>query len=671
MKYFFNAVISLMLTLVIVVYMPLMTYFRNVNEFYFVARQLLQSLWPLVLILFGLVFLIFTAAQKFMKSSEFLYKGFKIHVTPLHITILMLIACIWLEGSIFNHGLPQITGEANLYISQKRLLIDTFVWFCLLTAGLLFWRKLAGRAIFICLALSFLFFISLGEAYFKKEPKYTTQTTRHDVITNLAFSPKGNIIIIVADAVSTEAATSIIQKDAQIKDELKGFTLFSNNLGPGDVTIWAIPAILQGSINDNGAPYNIFAERVFNSSTSLIQQFTSSGYNVYVSSLLPRFNIFYDDNYNLAFANQIRSDIPFKLSLPSATKLFFSFIPYIFKEKISCYLARYFVPGSEDVYGGIADEVIYKNYFSIAMNKLDSSRPALNFHHLAGVHSPFITKDEFGNDIPNFYELKVHEAFLLFTNFLKELKSHDLYDDSIIMLIADHGLWNNFDYPLVMFKPRQAQNSFIISDVQFSSAYIVKLLAILDKRPEYLDNFLSELPEERKIFRSRNLLHVIRQHGGLSEVSSEIIEIDHEPPTDILPNKRYYFGAQEYVNRDYIVPLALKNIQNRSGSLITFGGTDNYELGLKLKTLNRHIDLKLEMGIEYHTVDSRKKQVPITINDLVSKTVIFSADDLAADLRLSSNEIVLNNVSLNMNGEIILRISGPNMFHLKSMEFTE
>ena len=126
------------------------------------------------------------------------------------------------------------------------------------------------------------------------------------------------------------------------------------------------------------------------------------------------------------------------------------------------------------------------------------------FIHLEGGHAPF-NFDENLNYIENgTYKQKIHGNLKYVKNFLERLKSNNVYDNSVIVIMADHGYGNtnmaNIFYrmnPLLAIKGIKEKHEVIISDKAISYEDINSALIELIDDKKSMELF-ENIPNMRK-----------------------------------------------------------------------------------------------------------------------------------------------------------------------------
>lgn len=531
-KYFFPGFVSLLTSFVFVLYIPLLTYYLNINEFPFSAKSLIINVLPCFFVVFIATFLVLFLLRKKIPVKQVNFAKYKVSITPAEVFLICIVFLLWLEGNILNIGLPQLTGVTNPFNSTPRLLLDSAVWLVLLVLGGVFWRKIALKLIPISLMLLLVLCIGLTEARINRDKKIV-HPYRQDILKNISFGNKQNTLVIVSDSFPTDIAIEIFNTNPDYAEAFEGFTMLQNNLAAGSGTNYALPTMFRGSIYDKHV-VDFINNALKPNQSSLLDFLLNSDYDVYISSTRGSLNFIHNQSIKALRKN---SDVDINAELCAI--FFVKFAPYGLKSFLEEQILHKNSTSEE------LAEVENLNKFSIIHDdilipalKSRTDRPTFNFHHTWGVHPPYVLDSE-GKTLPKEkqrgsldglkerakYEIK------LFMRLINAMKAEGLYDNSTIIFMADHGdhsLMNGknrpvgklstHDYPLFMFKAPFNQGKLQISNAPFSIAYLPNFIKICIDRPEEIDNFLANLPPLRYQYKSKEYVkHVL----GVNEADYE------------------------------------------------------------------------------------------------------------------------------------------------------
>ena len=116
------------------------------------------------------------------------------------------------------------------------------------------------------------------------------------------FSRQQNVVHIVMDGFQSDLFSEIIDDpaNADLKQELQGFTLFRDNLGVYPYTQMTVPALLSGRLYRNEMPVDDFISDVFKGDTILNAAF-DAGFEVDIAAPIALKNIYSLGKYSHAY----------------------------------------------------------------------------------------------------------------------------------------------------------------------------------------------------------------------------------------------------------------------------------------------------------------------------------------------------------------------------------
>lgn len=535
------------------VFIPLVTYFQNINEFAFTHISLLKAMTPYFVGVFVAVIVLDICLGRIVPSELTFLFGRRVNVSIVQVMLLCMLIGLVCEGIILSYRLPELTWSDGMFSSRTRIFASTTGWAAGVAIVLWKWRFIARR-FSVCAGIPFVMFVAiLGDAMLNSEEKASIKASNQDVLERAAFHSRNNIILIMADALPTHAVEEVVKNNKNIAKKLNGFTLFSNNLGPGKQTAWAVPAILQGQ-SFLGESAEEFFDNVFYARDSLPNRFFSRGYNVYMTSILPRYVAMYSDGVSIAADS---SSIPARIDVITYMELGFRFIPYMVKNRIGRYLWSHLITGtmSDDSVNAARNVDGFKKFRALtAKLSAKSNRPTVHWHHYAGAHHPYIYDRDGKKNPEELYTTKEGlirtSEFILknFIAFLDELRKRGMYDEATIVLHADHGEYHpvryasltSFNTPVLMIKPPGKTDEFSISSASISSVDMVDIVDRLASGAE-LSVITSKLPQERRFLGNDLFVYAVTESDVTKAQISKLDVQWKDKPTQLEPGEKYSF----------------------------------------------------------------------------------------------------------------------------------
>ena len=398
---------------------PLTIYFSNSNDFRITLSELLPYLFAASLISSALISLLIFALNKkgyFRLVALVMGLGLSLYIQFYYF--------VWDYG-IFDGR--EMDWNQHLFPGVFELFGIAFI----AGVSLYFGRRFISPALIL---LSVLF---IGESLISLESYRTynslvesmpdAQDSRLDSV--LELSPERNVIILLLDTLQSDVLEELLNETPELKSKLSGFTYFRNSTGSFPWTHLSTQAILTG------APYQP-AEKLEDYYTRVRDQYVNrlilrnGGLSAYLDSNLI---VEFLEGSSLANHHQV-------------SKLFdvvaFRQVPHFFKPLIfndhAFRLRRIFSESTIeqrdlDALGSIASESF------VGTNSL-----AFKFLHFWGAHPPAGLDENCQlRDVPlrSREGIKAQAACVLrsLTDYLDALRDLDVYDKSLIFLIADHG----------------------------------------------------------------------------------------------------------------------------------------------------------------------------------------------------------------------------------------
>lgn len=568
------------------VYIPAISYLSNVNFYSFSLEQLLLGLlFQFICVAVGLSILLLTVShlQKAVwRKSIYVSPKRKSLVSVFHILLLLVALCIWLEGSPLSRGLPELTGEGNIFTDQLRLIWDSVMWGVVLLLGFIFWRVGAKNFGYLFVGVCLLLGLGMADAVMNQEPRTATEnnTTANEVLDRAAFNPEDNVLIMVLDATSTAVVQDYLAVSPGASAALDGFVLFENNMESATSTQWSLPSIMKGDIFTGGSALE-YQNSLYDAPESLAQKFNAEGYDIFASSTLPSFNRYIISGQDIKSAEVDAIQVPDDLY----NQFLVRFAPYALKNAVNNRAGIYgnvqtttALPGGNlEALKGLQpvnqDEITYRALIG-ASDKRDSATPTFHFHHVNGAHMPY-TVDSQGRPLPaqervSLKGLKEQSSWTLqyVLELLQALKDNDLYDTTTIVLMGDHGdrlsddSRENNAYAIrasLLIKPKGQRGALKKSAAPMSNMYLSELLPVLHREALDLALLTSVLPEERRVLRSNSQIAVYRGDDVTKLSLVDLIPVEQEFEATALQKGTRYALTMLADNPNIAFPLSFEN----------------------------------------------------------------------------------------------------------------
>ncbi len=317
----------------------------------------------------------------------------------------------------------------------------------------------------------------LGGMRNKTEKMATTQNM-------WTYSEEKNVNILLLDYFDSRLLTELLQEDDEVSDilsDFEGFTFFRDTLGCYNLTDYSIPTILTGGLYLGQSTYGEYVNKAYDES-ALMQKLRGEKWNTnfYTTVTLPQGKT----------AKDIDNIAPMHLKPKYKAKFIIDFYGMICFRYFPTPLKRYFYDCYFEVGANRAadvdnrtnsdyklieaynwDNIVWYNGCVGEYDKVE--RKTFHFYHLKGVHPPRQYDSDF-RFTANPDEISLHEGaklnLIIAREWINRLKEEGVYDNSVLIIMADHGSWEYEDghhlsqTPLLMIKGYSEKHDFMIND---------------------------------------------------------------------------------------------------------------------------------------------------------------------------------------------------------------
>lgn len=298
----------------------------------------------------------------------------------------------------------------------------------------------------------------------------------------LSVSGNENIVIFLLDTFDAGIMDELIETDPEFFRAFEGFTYYNNTVGMYPTTKGALPHILTGIPYKNEVPYRRYVNRAFER-TGLYGLLDRSNYKMGLYTLeffLGRNATDIAENVEETVFN-VEDKLDFAMTLYRfvATRYF----PHVLKRFVWMYSGEFdrykkAQGASAPVYA--MDDVDFNAKLVSEGIRVDwGGGNDFRFFHMMGAHKPYTYDDriralEDGETGDMYGQPK--GALRIVLNYIQELKQKKVYDNTLMIVMADHGSFEHSQAPLLMIKDRNGGSAFAISPVPVSYENMVPML---------------------------------------------------------------------------------------------------------------------------------------------------------------------------------------------------
>lgn len=434
---------------------PVTLYIGNQSEFSFALTDIL----PYLLLFSGLSFAALMAVCMVIPKGKA-----RSIVTAV---ILGIGIGFYVQSNFMSGGYGQLNGQEIAWDSMHlRGIINTIVWLVCIIGPVAIalslkkqrfqWQKVVAGLFLAIQVLSCLLLVITGGNAKDKDSTFTVSTQEA-----FTLSEEKNVVVFLLDNFSSVLFEEIVTEDSSYSEQFNGFTYFPDTVGIGCTTKGSLPFILTGMWNENSTTYGNYLNLGYNSN-ALYAELDQLDYDT---------RLFVDKKYVGSdaahlFDNMTQEKAVFdKGKITSLMYKFtaFTYMPHYLKPAFWFYTGE-FASASQDVNDQIRlspDPTFYDSLLDHGITVNEDYNGAYRFYYMSGAHKPF-NMDENAEAVESgsvTMKQRAKGALKIVSTYLQQLRDLGLYDDTMVMVLADHGDWEDavvFN-PMLFVKPFGSQ----------------------------------------------------------------------------------------------------------------------------------------------------------------------------------------------------------------------
>lgn len=448
-KYFkdiwYMYVITFVFCFMLFLYEPLIMFLNNDADFWFSIGTMFKKTGLLFLIVFIALLVVFNIIYFLNKDKS--KKIFKICT----IILFIIFICSYIQGNYLVGNLPVLDGTVIDWSKYKLdWIISIILWIVVIVGVIFAIRKLTlektvkyagfvGVGIFVMLTLS-LTTTYLSSSGSKKD--FVPIVTYKNIT---KYSEDKNFIILLLDCTDSKAFYKRLNADDDFKDVFNDFTYYPDTMSGHPFTTESIPLVLTGKYFKNDGDITTWSTEAYKES-GLFNSVISSEYelDVYENKLL-----YYDSSAtrisNVSDNKEAEGMISNKRFIRQELKyILFRYLPSFLKKYSKIdemhfgvqYLSDAKSNLDEKYFDGTNEEMIN----IIRNNNIEKVEDKIfKYIHLEGSHAPYTFDKNYKTKKNATYEDEIDGCLTLVKEYLNKLKENGVYDNSAIIIMADHG----------------------------------------------------------------------------------------------------------------------------------------------------------------------------------------------------------------------------------------
>ena len=642
--------LALLLSFTVCVAGPVSLYLTNTDEFWFSIWQML----PILLAAFATISVFTITVLTLCRGQIYIY------TTSL---VFGITVCLYVEGNFLMQDYGLLDGKTidwNAY--EDWASVDTLVWisFLILFLILTFYLGIKiidiariGSTLLICVQMVAILIILPTAKDISKDSEYILTTENYTTVSN-----KENIIVFLLDAFDSSYMDDLLTAHPEYEVTFENFVWYRDAATAAAPTHVAMPIIYTGYRYTDPISFDSYIDKAFEY-TPLFKELKKANYDVtiYGSSRYVSRN---QENYITNIFNEKPKVSSYSKLLYDIMKLTgFRYMPHILKEKFIIYsdeFSKLKESTSNDFtsYSGMSSE----SYTMLQTPlQFEDDKNAFRFYHLMGAHPPF-SLDENANIVPSSnttLEGQIRGCFLIISEYINQLKNESVYDNSTIIIMADHGNIEAQQNPLFMIKTKNNRGAFRISTAPISYTDLLPtFLEIIGVDGSEYGRSIFEIGENEK--RER---YFYRDNGEESRRLVELMTTDVAWNYDawIETGKVYYGDADPEKRQKYVFGTELSFLEEATGNQYAVEGlgriSDSYTITTKEYSI---LDIPLAHKPKKDLTAS------ITVTNVIGKKnrlIIYANDIVVCDVENANGTIEFIIPHDLVENDLVLRLEYP------------
>ena len=446
-KKFFSAVaVNLFTVFTICFFSPMEIYLGNIVEFHFSANSA------------AIILAIFSLAVSIILSVIFAFLPPKV-LRPVNLSVFSAGLCVYIQSMLLNGSMGSLTGEEDVY-SPTLIIANIAIWLCIfaLIFGAWFLLQKFKKQKYMFSGMRFLSVALIVMQLVGFLSLFTTTDNSINALKNSYFTDDGkfelseneNVIYFIIDTCDNDLVESALEKYPDMFDGFDGFTYYPNMSTTHSRTYPSLPYLLTGEICYFDKPYTQYVNEAYENSSFIDD----------IDALNTDIRIYTEGQYiGQSVTDKIDNYVQYdssKISAMNITEFLKQSIkvsayrgtPYAVKSKFKYTSSSVNQSSMKEIPGKavLFDDVGFYNEIKndgITVNS--KTEKSFRFYHLYGTHGG-ASLDQNCEYVPNVSRVDATRGCLrLVEEYITQMKKQGVFDNSTIIITADHGYSANSD----------------------------------------------------------------------------------------------------------------------------------------------------------------------------------------------------------------------------------
>ena len=449
---------------------PIVMYSGNTDDFYFDLYTILPSLIIITLILTIVASIIYLFIYLISKKKQ--WNHLIDIITLIHFAVFLI---LYIHGNFLSTRLTMLDGSSIVWSNYTIDMIASAFIIIIITAFIILGVKALEykKTVKITRYITYIIFIMLTTALIStmltnqkvlEQKNFLAIATTRDYNT---YSKDINFIIFVSDSVDSQAFNKVLN-NSKYKDLFEDFVYFPDTMSGYSGSKNSVPLMLTGMWDDNSYYYDEYLMEAYKQS-KLFKDLNNNEYNMNFYD--DGFRMYYDDAKQFSNFVFLGKNInTFDFFMQEIKYISFKYMPFFLKpfSRIDTFsLSGKNISGIKNDYYDWHNIENYKNITENNIEVVDTKQ--FKYIHMEGAHVPYTMDSELNIVKESTYEQKIEATLKIYEAYIKKLKENNMYDNSIIIVLADHGAskYTNFwgrQNPMFLIKGINEHHEYNVSD---------------------------------------------------------------------------------------------------------------------------------------------------------------------------------------------------------------
>ena len=304
------------------------------------------------------------------------------------------------------------------------------------------------------------------------------------------LSDKENTVIIMLDTFDQKYYEACLESMPELKENLSGFTEYTDATSAAARTIVAIPAMYTGKPFLRNESYAEYTSKVW-SEENCLSVLHDNNFDVrffagtsYFSADVANYLDNCTSEYSVGSYSTLMRKL-YKLTL-------FRFTPHLLKQYVYTNTSEFDEAKAEITYK-VDDATFYSELDENGLTTSSSYDKAVRIYLLNGAHSPYKIGSDGKISSEATLETQCEAAMTHVLTYLNEMKRLGIYESSNIIITADHGGEGNCIHPLFLYKAAGESEGYETTTAPVStfdiSIYLASLAGVKLDDQDYGEDF--------------------------------------------------------------------------------------------------------------------------------------------------------------------------------------